>query len=233
VHPAHDVEHTAMGASVVTSAGYSNADKHRAIRVASGRTMPHRTNQIPGRYDITMHPVEPGFVIAEGLDDRLGEVDATTAVHVQRPGQVWVAPGAELMQIHDYVSEVVIPTLRTGGVASPNLPRQVRLGDTGDTDEQRIEAGGDIPAHIRCGREALAPAREVMAGACRCCRHLRAGIKPASATAAGTPPGPAAHATRPSTGRRSTSTVPRWKGLRPCGFRRRASSPRVTGRPVR
>ena len=29
-----------------------------------------------------MHPVEPGFVIAEGLDDRLGEVDATTAVHV-------------------------------------------------------------------------------------------------------------------------------------------------------
>jgi hypothetical protein len=65
-----------------------------------------------------MHPVEPGFVIAEGLDDRLGEVDATTAVHVQRPGQVWVAPGAELMQIHDYVSEVVIPTLRTGGVAS-------------------------------------------------------------------------------------------------------------------
>jgi len=48
VHPAHDVEHTAMGASVVTSAGYSNADKHRAIRVASGRTMPHRTNQIPG-----------------------------------------------------------------------------------------------------------------------------------------------------------------------------------------
>jgi len=165
VHPAHDVEHTAMGASVVTSAGYSNADKHRAIRVASGRTMPHRTNQIPGRYDITMHPVEPGFVIAEGLDDRLGEVDATTAVHVQRPGQVWVAPGAELMQIHDYVSEVVIPTLRTGGVASPNLPRQVRLGDTGDTDEQRIEAGGDIPAHIRCGREALAPAREVMAGA--------------------------------------------------------------------
>jgi hypothetical protein len=89
-----------------------------------------------------MHPVEPGFVIAEGLDDRPGEVDATTAVHVQRPGQVWVAPGAELMQIHDYVSEVVIPTLLTGGVASPNLPRQVRLGDTGDTDEQRIEAGG-------------------------------------------------------------------------------------------
>ena len=112
-----------------------------------------------------MHPVEPGFVIGEGLDDRPGEVDATTAVHVQRPGQIWVAPGAELMQIHDYVSEVVIPTLLTGGVASPNLPRQVRLGDTGDTDEQRIEAGGDIPAHIRCGREALAPAREVMAGA--------------------------------------------------------------------
>lgn len=49
-----------------------------------------------------MHPVEPGFVIAEGLDDRPGEVDATTAVHVQRPGQIWVAPGAELMQIHDY-----------------------------------------------------------------------------------------------------------------------------------
>ena len=63
-----------------------------------------------------MHPVEPGFVIAEGLDNRPGEVDATTAVHVQRPGQVWVAPGAELMQIHDYVSEVVIPTLLPAGL---------------------------------------------------------------------------------------------------------------------
>jgi hypothetical protein len=145
---------------------YSNGDKHRAIRVAAGRTMPHRTNQIPGRYDITMHPVEAGFAVAEGLDDRPGEVDATTAVHVQRPdGQVWVAPGAELKQIHDYVADVVIPTLLTGSGVSPNLPRQVLLDDTGYTDEQRIEAGGSVPAHIRCGRAAMAVADEVLGAA--------------------------------------------------------------------
>jgi hypothetical protein len=40
--------------------------------------------------------------------------------------------------------------------------------------------------------------------------------RPASVTAAGTPPGHAAHATRRCTGRRSTPTAPCWMGLRPC-----------------
>ena len=117
----------------------------------------------PGRYDITMHPVEPGFVIDEGLT-------TVRARWTRRPRCTSNGPGrygwrrAELMQIHDYVSECSSQhCLPRGSRRRTSAPS--RLGDTGDTDEQRIEAGGDIPAHIRCGRVALAPAREVMAGA--------------------------------------------------------------------
>lgn len=110
--------------------GYSNADKHRAIRLTSGRTIPFRRS--PGKYDITMHQVDAGFVIAEGLPTSSREVDATSAVHVQRPdGSVWVPPGAELAQIHNFVSDIAIPTLISGGPASPDIPRKVILDDTG------------------------------------------------------------------------------------------------------
>jgi hypothetical protein len=140
--------------------GYSNADKHRAIRLASGRTLERLGSQRMGHFDIAMQPVEAGFVIAEGIDTRPGEIDTRTAVHVQRPdSQVWVAPGMELAQIHNYVAEVVIPTLVTGGQTPPGLPRQVRLDDTGETFEQRIAAGGGDTAHVRVGAEAVARAK--------------------------------------------------------------------------
>jgi hypothetical protein len=142
--------------------GYSNADKHRAIRLASGRTVDRLANQQMGQYNITMLPVEAGFIIAEGIDSRPGEIDPRTAVHVQRPDSpIWVAPGMELAQIHTYVSDVVIPTLVSGAVANPDLPRQVRLDDSGELFERRVEAGGNKPAHERVGEEAWKRAQEM------------------------------------------------------------------------
>jgi hypothetical protein len=142
--------------------GYSNGDKHRAIRLAAGRMIPNPSGQRPGLYDIAMQPVDAGLVVAEGCGNQPEEVDARTAVHVQRPdGQIWVAPGAELAQIHTFVSDVVIPTLVTGGSASPDLPRQVQLDDTGATIEERLEAGGNNAAHDRVGVEAWKRAQEM------------------------------------------------------------------------
>lgn len=39
----------------------------------------------------------------------------------------WVGPGGELDRPYAYVGEVAIPTLVTGGPATPELPRQLRL----------------------------------------------------------------------------------------------------------
>jgi hypothetical protein len=141
---------------------YSNADKHRAIRFTAGRTIPNMGSQRTGQYSIEMEPVDAGFVIAAGLDDRPGEIDATTAVHIERPiGGVWVAPSAELAQIHTYVSDTVIPTLVAGGPVGLSLPREVRLDDTGQPMDRRIADGGSEPAHDRVAREAWIKAREL------------------------------------------------------------------------
>ena len=142
--------------------GYSNMDKHRAIRMAAARTLLPQGPMPLGQYDLTMHAVEPGFVIAEGLDTRRHEVDSTTPIHMLRPdGQIWVAPGTELAQIHTYVSDVVIPTLVTGAPAATDLPRQVGLDDTGETLESRIRAGSPTPAHERVGAEAVETASQL------------------------------------------------------------------------
>jgi len=140
--------------------GYSNGDKHRAIRLAAARTIIN--GRRPGQYNITAQPVDVGFVIAGGLDDKPGEIDPRSAVHVQRPDSaIWVAPGMELAQIHTYVADVVIPTLVTGAPVSPSLPRQLRLDDSGETVDERLRAGGGEPADNRVGEEAWIKAQEL------------------------------------------------------------------------
>jgi len=139
---------------------YSNDDKHRAIRLAAARTI--TSGQGPGQYNITAEPVDAGFVIADGRDGTPREIDPRSVVHVQRPGStIWVAPGMELAQIHTYVADVVIPTLLTGAPASPSLPRQLRLDDSGETVDERIRAGGGEPADKRVGEEAWIKAQEL------------------------------------------------------------------------
>jgi hypothetical protein len=139
---------------------YSNDDKHRAIRLAAARTI--SSGQRPGHYNITAEPVDAGFVIADGCDGTPREIDPRSAVHVQRPDSaIWVAPGMELAQIHTYVADVVIPTLVTGALALPSLPRQLRLDDSGQTVDERIQAGGSEPADKRVGEEAWIRAQEL------------------------------------------------------------------------
>ena len=104
---------------------------------------------------MNFRPLKPGDLLAEGIDPRPQAVDLQTAVFVQRPdSDVWVSPAKELGKIHEYVAEVLIPLLVTGAATSPALPRHIRFDDTGETAEERIEAGShqtaDPQSSIQC-----------------------------------------------------------------------------------
>jgi hypothetical protein len=50
---------------------------------------------------MSWRPLEPGSLLAEGIDPRPQAVDLQTAVFVQRAdSDVWVPPGKELGQFH-------------------------------------------------------------------------------------------------------------------------------------
>lgn len=138
--------------------GYSNEDKHRIIRPALWRAVVTRDDQPFIAQNLEWREVQVGDVVSSGV--REGNpvgVESRTAVFIQRPdGQVWVGPGSELSQIHGFVADILIPTLVTGAAASPALPRQVDLSDSGKADDQRIQAGLVESAHSRAGREGIA-----------------------------------------------------------------------------
>ena len=58
---------------------------------------------------------------------------------------------AELDHLHTFVADVAIPTLVTGSApAASALPRQLRLDDTGETLQQRVDHGsGRFSAQVR------------------------------------------------------------------------------------
>lgn len=138
--------------------GYSNEDKHRMIRPAMWRGVVTRDDRPYITQNLEWREIQVGDVVSSGVQEGnpVG-IETQTAVFMHRPDSlVPVGPGSELSQIHGYVTDVLIPTLVTGAVASPSLPRQVDLSDNSETEEQRIRAGKDEPAHDRAGREAIA-----------------------------------------------------------------------------
>jgi len=92
--------------------GYSNHDKHRAIRVAAGRQMVMDDEGPIKSHQLEMRPVTVGDALDFGSSENIASYPA---VHVSRPqGHVWVGPGTELTQLWSYVAEVAIPTLISG-----------------------------------------------------------------------------------------------------------------------
>lgn len=138
--------------------GYSNEDKHRAIRLAFMRTIIQRSDQSFFATDLTMKPLAVGDSLGTATVGEPVMVESQAALHVERPGGTgtWVAPGAELHGLHSYVAEAAIPTLVTGARnAVPPLPWSVDLSDNGEDAEARIAHGGNVAAHTRAGQEAL------------------------------------------------------------------------------
>jgi hypothetical protein len=137
--------------------GYSNGDKHRAIRLAYMRTIVQRSDQSFFASDLSMRPVAVGDVLATTAVGKPVMVESQAALHVERPSAgTWVSPGMELYGLHAYVAEIATPTLVTGARdTSPPLPWSVELGDNGESLDTRIMNGGNVAGHTRAGDEAL------------------------------------------------------------------------------
>ena len=131
---------------------YSNADKHRAIRAAAARVLVQRDDQPFSASDRSMRPIQPGDVLSMTPVGTGVVVDTNPAVHVERPaGTAWVSPGHELEYLRNYVASVAVPTLVTGLAIPRAVPPEMDLGDTGQTDRERIEEGSWQTAHERWG----------------------------------------------------------------------------------
>ncbi|MDR1189385.1 MAG: hypothetical protein LBK95_18360 [Bifidobacteriaceae bacterium] len=120
--------------------GYSNADKHRAIRAAAARAVVQRDDQPFSESDRTMRPVQAGDVLSVTPKGVLVGVDTQASVHVRRPGgTAWVAPSSELDRLRSYVAGAV-PKLLSGDGGQRAFPPKIDLTDNGQTDRERIES---------------------------------------------------------------------------------------------
>jgi hypothetical protein len=123
---------------------YSNADKHRSIRLTAARTF-SSTNAAPmSEQNLAHREIEVGD--AMGPPTPWGQpsiVDTNTAVMVQRPApfSAWVNPVKELNGIRQHISKVVIPLLLTGLEMTRGLPPAIAVGDNGKSNRERIVAG--------------------------------------------------------------------------------------------
>ncbi len=135
---------------------YSNSDKHQSMRLATGLTLFQGSDEPFGSKPLAMRAVNEGEVVVTVRLDQPTILESNAAVHVYRPDDATtVAPGAELDYLHAFVAETAIPTLVTGSAAAaPALACQVRLDDTGETLEERVEHGSDwFSAKVRVQAE--------------------------------------------------------------------------------
>ncbi|MBQ1076658.1 hypothetical protein KBX06_26405 [Micromonospora sp. C31] len=131
---------------------YSNEDKHRTIRLAAGRTLVQRPDDMPRSRQLGMRHIEVGAVLEVVQKGVPTPVDTSPALHVQRPGGgVWVSPSYELDCLWLHVVDVVLPTLITGMALPGGLPAHVDLSDTGALLDERLRQGGAMRAHDRAG----------------------------------------------------------------------------------
>lgn len=123
--------------------GYSNADKHRAIRVAVTRTSASRFDQPLLGQHLAFKELQVGDVLASGDWGQPVPMETSTAVMIARPEPflALVAPAKELGRLHRYVADVAVPMLVLGLTAPGGLPPQVDLHDTGQTSSERLSSG--------------------------------------------------------------------------------------------
>lgn len=125
--------------------GYSNADKHRHVRLAMARSTAFSFDRPFFDQDRVHRPLEVGDVLASGVWGKPNPLETNTAATIQRPGLdgVWVNPSRELGALRQYVADVAIPVLILGLELSHGVPPEVDLSDRGATDRERISSAGN------------------------------------------------------------------------------------------
>ncbi|MDJ1113795.1 hypothetical protein [Microbacterium dauci] len=144
---------------------YSNADKHHRLRaVAVGSAM---TRSMTGAAHVLETPTELslGLAISRVAIGSHDVIEAWPYICMERPiTGALVPPGAELNDLHRFVSEVALPRLGES-VGATRFPPNVDIRTRGMTDSERVASGGLTYAHQREGarfaREAMSAGREV------------------------------------------------------------------------
>ena len=124
--------------------GYSNADKHRSIRLAAARSFSSTDATPLSEQDLAHQEIKVGD--AMGPRTPWGQVsflDTNPAVMVQRPEpySAWVNPVKDLNGMRRHVSQVVVPILLTGLEMPGGLPPVIEMGDNGLSTGERLAAG--------------------------------------------------------------------------------------------
>lgn len=131
---------------------YSNADKHRSIRLAAGRTF-SSSDAVPLEgQDLSPKELKVGDPIGPSSRwGRISIVETNTAVMVQRPEpfSAWVNPVKELNAMRRHLSQIVVPILLTGLEMPKGLPPSIQTGASGETNRERLCAGGWADAEER------------------------------------------------------------------------------------
>lgn len=130
--------------------GYSNDDKHRAIRVAVARTRATRVGEVLNEQR-AFEELKVGDVVSEATWGERIDWELSTAVRIPRPAPYssLVTPANEISRLATYVAHTAIPQLLTGLALSGSLPMQVDLADSGATDRARLVAGDPEAAEDR------------------------------------------------------------------------------------
>ena len=131
---------------------YSNADKHRSIRLAAARTFSSTDAQPLLAQDLGHKELRVGDPM--GPPSPWGQMfvlETSTAVMVQRPWPfgAWANPVKELTAMRRHIAQFVIPTLLQGSDVPSNLPPVIELGDTGHSNRERIDGGLGEDAEVR------------------------------------------------------------------------------------
>lgn len=131
--------------------GYSNDDKHRAIRVAVSRTASSRHDEPFLSQDRGFKELRVGDVLARTTWGNPVVWECSTAALVERPEKfsAFVSPAKELSKLHKYMCQVAIPVLVTGLELPYSLPPSVNLGDNGQSPRERVRDGGWDDADAR------------------------------------------------------------------------------------
>lgn len=130
--------------------GYSNDDKHRAIRVAVSRTRGGSVDQ-PLVEPLPFVELKVGDIVAEGIWGDAMAMEMASSIQIPRPAPytALVSPANEVSRLTVYVAHTAVPELITGLTLTGSLPMKVNLDDSGLTDHQRLTDGDRQPAQER------------------------------------------------------------------------------------
>jgi hypothetical protein len=140
---------------------YSNADKHRRLRVSAVANATIRSATGAAELISSSRAWKVGEAVARTPVGSLDVVEIWPYVSIERAltGEI-VPPGAELYELHRYVAEVVLPKLLD--IEDDAFAPAIDLRTPKLTTSERMATAGAAYAHKRAGAEFVADAADIL-----------------------------------------------------------------------